>query len=224
MSANLNRNLDNKITLTNESTLWLTAGRSIKGDSVVWLQVIRGLEVLSRLIALKLTVIIGLALVTGACSDSPVPFDFTFDGSSSGAGYLMADRLTSNKMQGIKMYMDIENQSDLTYIRALASNGVLRACLESDKGPPTSVEVYEFKEPVPGFNWYHGNYEDYVARSWDAIKGDVLVEVNRNTGTGCKPFLTVTLSNMTFSSSGGNGKRCIKELTIPNVPLGEIRM
>lgn len=176
----------------------------------------------------KQVALIGLPLICGACSNTPVPFEFSFDGESSGSGYLRADRLTSDRMRGIVMIIDLvperDKRHDITFMRALASNGVLEVSLNNAlSGPPTRIEVYEFSEPVPGFYWYHLNYQDFVGKRWNAIEGDVSVEFHRDPDTGRGRFCTVRLSNLVFQSSESTEKRTIDNLIIDNVHLGGIR-
>jgi len=120
-------------------------------------------------------------LVVGAmasCTRVPKPFDFTFTGRSSAAGYVMMDQLSADNTKGIMFSANIApdkgNTCDLTVLKCLHREGVLK--LEYQVGssyPMTIIHVYEFTNAVSGFTWYHGNFQKEVAKQWEAESGNL---------------------------------------------------
>lgn len=170
-----------------------------------------------------------MALLCGACSHQPAPFEFVFEGETSGVGALRADMLTSDRTKGIVMCSDLlpvaNTPGDLQYLLALARNGSLEIQLgNAAGGPVTRVSVYEFKAPVSGFTWHHLNYQDEIARQWDAIDGHVRIERHRHPETGYDAPCSVHLSNIVFAATWTRQKRIIEHLTITNVHFGTSRL
>jgi hypothetical protein len=170
-----------------------------------------------------------VALLCGACSRQPVPFEFVFDGETSGTGALRADMLTSDRTKGIVIHSEllpvVNNQGEAQYLRALSRDGSLDIQLgDAADGPVTRVLVYEFKAPVSGFTWHHLNYHDEIARQWAAVDGHVTIVLHRHPETGYGASYTVYLSNIVFAATWTRQRRIIESLTITNAHFGGIRM
>lgn len=169
------------------------------------------------------------AAAFSSCAPSPKPFDFTFAGVASGSGLVMVDRLSTDRTRGIEVRTDLtppkEHGFETKYLKRLRNEGILNLELQvGSLDPATTIRVYEFTNAVSGSSWYHGNYQEEVARQWDAESGNVVFSVRRTSPSGMVFTASVTLSNLVFRTDGKRSKRRIERLTISDVPVGGLRL
>ena len=172
------------------------------------------------------------ASLLAGCNRPPKPFDFTFSGRKSAAGFVMIDQLTADRTKGIVISSDLtptfgDTWNSHDFFKAMREEGVItiqRSVPSLD--PPISVKVYEFTNAVSGFHWYHGNFQSQAARVWEAESGEIALTVQRTTNTSPSMIhsASATLSNIVFSSNGHKQKRTLDRLIIQAVPVEFGRM
>ena len=177
--------------------------------------------------ALAIAAATAAVVAISSCAPDPRPFEFTFYGETSGAGFVMVDRLSVDRTKGIVVHAPL--LSPLTIetknLKRLREEGKMN--VDFQLGAPESaitVQVYEFTNAVSGFTWHHGNYHDEVARQWDAESGSMGLALQRPTDPEAYITASVTLSNVVFRTDGKQIKRRIEHLTIRDVPVGGHRL
>jgi len=147
-----------------------------------------------------------------------------FTGDQICFGFINMEKISESRQELISVHVNLMPKGDARLLFLLKDKRKLNLRINlPDSMYSSSVSIYEFDKPLSSYVWNMGDFARIASTKWEAISGDVTVDLTASPNIEEGKKSKISLANIVLKSEKGNHKKKISKIVFQNLKILDSR-